>query len=56
MTPESVGLTQNVMVLGKHSGKHALDDRLHQLGVTVDAETLELIFSEFKLLTDKKRL
>jgi 2-isopropylmalate synthase len=56
MTPESIGLTQNLMVLGKHSGKHALDDRLHQLGVTVDAETLERIFVEFKLLADKKKI
>jgi 2-isopropylmalate synthase len=55
MTPESVGLTQNVMALGKHSGKHALNDRLRRLGVTVDGETLERIFSEFKLLADKKK-
>jgi 2-isopropylmalate synthase len=49
MTPESVGFTQNTITLGKHSGKHAIDDRLRQLGVAVDGETLEEVFAAFKL-------
>jgi 2-isopropylmalate synthase len=49
MTPESVGFTQSVITLGKHSGKHAIDDRLRQLGVAVDAEALESVFAAFKL-------
>jgi 2-isopropylmalate synthase len=56
MTPESIGIPKNRMVLGKHSGKHAFEDRLEDLGLTVDAETLESVFAEFKILADKKKL
>jgi 2-isopropylmalate synthase len=56
MTPESVGIAQNQMVLGKHSGRHAFEDRLRQLGYTVDGKTLEGIFAEFKELADKKKV
>jgi 2-isopropylmalate synthase len=56
MTPESVGITSNLMVLGKHSGRHAFEERLKDLGFTVDAETLETIFAEFKALADKKKV
>jgi 2-isopropylmalate synthase len=56
MTPESVGIPQNRMVLGKHSGKHALEERLKELGFTVDERTLESVFREFKLLADKKKV
>jgi 2-isopropylmalate synthase len=55
MTPESIGLQKNQMILGKHSGKHALEDRLKQLGVMATAQDLERIFTEFKLLADKKK-
>jgi 2-isopropylmalate synthase len=56
MTPESVGISRNQMVLGKHSGRHAFEDRLKDLGFTVDAETLEAVFGEFKVLADKKKV
>ncbi|MDR2313431.1 MAG: 2-isopropylmalate synthase [Spirochaetaceae bacterium] len=56
MTPESVGISTNLMVLGKHSGRHAFEDRLKLLGFTVDAQTLEKVFTEFKLLADKKKV
>ena len=55
MTPESVGISKNLMVMGKHSGRHAFEERLKQLGLNVDGETLEKIFAEFKLLADKKK-
>jgi 2-isopropylmalate synthase len=55
MTPESVGIPRNRMILGKHSGKHALENRLNELGLSVDAETLEKVFAEFKILADKKK-
>ena len=55
MTPESVGLTENKMVLGKHSGKHALADRLKTLGITVSDEALGGIFDEFKKLADRQK-
>jgi 2-isopropylmalate synthase len=56
MTPESVGISKNQMVLGKHSGRHAFEDRLKDLGLTVDAKTLETVFAAFKDLADKKKV
>ncbi len=55
MKPEDVGISQNTMVLGKHSGKHALRDRLSQLGYEVSKEQLDEIFVRFKALADKKK-
>jgi len=55
MTPESIGIPKNRMVLGKHSGRHAFEERLKDLGLTVESETLEKIFAEFKELADKKK-
>ena len=55
MTPESVGFSKAHMVLGKHSGRHAFEDRLKLLGFTVSGETLKKLFAEFKLLADKKK-
>ena len=55
MRPEDVGIPQNVMVLGKHSGKHALRDRLVQLGYEVSKEELDDMFVRFKALADKKK-
>lgn len=55
MTPESVGLTENVIVLGKHSGKHAFTERLRELGYVLDDEQLSDSFARFKDLADKKK-
>ncbi|MEG3639732.1 2-isopropylmalate synthase [Magnetococcus sp. PR-3] len=54
MTPESVGLTTNRMVLGKHSGRHAFKDRLESLGHDLNEEQLKRAFERFKELADKK--
>ncbi len=56
LTPESVGVSTNNLVLGKHSGKHAVDDRLKALGYTLSREDLEACFEEFKVLCDKKKV
>lgn len=56
MTPESIGLTQSQMVLGKHSGKHALKDRLAQLGITLSEDRLAELFTRFKDLADAKKV
>jgi len=56
MTPQSIGIPQNRMVLGKHSGRHAFEERLKDLGLSVSTETLEKIFSDFKDLADKKKV
>ncbi|MBF0453564.1 MAG: 2-isopropylmalate synthase [Magnetococcales bacterium] len=55
MTPESVGLSANRMVLGKHSGRHAFKDRLKALGYTLNQEDLDRAFIRFKDLADKKQ-
>jgi 2-isopropylmalate synthase len=56
MTPQSIGIPQNRMVLGKHSGRHAFEDRLKDLGLNVDAQAFEKIFADFKDLADKKKV
>ncbi|MBF0368524.1 MAG: 2-isopropylmalate synthase [Magnetococcales bacterium] len=55
MTPESVGLSTNRMVLGKHSGRHAFRDKLEHLGYELDGEQLDRVFHRFKSLADKKK-
>lgn len=55
LTPESVGIHTNNLVLGKHSGKHAVADRLEALGYQLGAEELQSVFEEFKALCDKKK-
>jgi 2-isopropylmalate synthase len=55
MTPESVGLQQNKLVLGKHSGRHAFVDRIEQLGYQLSQEEVQKAFVRFKALADLKK-
>ena len=55
MCSTDVGIPQNTMVLGKHSGKHALRDRLESMGYEISDEQLDKIFTRFKALADKKK-
>ena len=55
MTPESIGLNQNKLVLGKHSGRHAFIERLKELGYDLSKEDIEKAFVRFKALADKKK-
>ena len=55
MTPQTVGLTQSKLVLGKHSGKHALRVHLEELGFDLDKEELREAFRRFKQLADQKK-
>ena len=55
MTPESVGVPKNRMVLGKHSGRHAFEARLKDLGFTFSAEQVQELFAKFKGLADSKK-
>ncbi len=55
MSPESVGVVKNSMVLGKHSGRHAFEQRLEQLGYVLKQDALEDVFMEFKKLCDRKK-
>ncbi len=55
MTPETIGLAQSRLVLGKHSGRHALQIRLEELGYSVDGDELKQVFQRFKELADAKK-
>ncbi|MBO5199814.1 MAG: 2-isopropylmalate synthase [Clostridia bacterium] len=55
MTPESVGVQTNQMVLGKHSGKHAFSERLKELGYELSDDQIVDAFGRFKELCDKKK-
>ncbi len=56
MTPESIGLSENKMILGKHSGRHAFEDRLNDMGYTLKKDEINKAFEKFKELADKKKL
>ena len=55
MRPEMIGLSQSNLVLGKHSGRHALRVRLSELGHELASEELDRAFDRFKELADKKK-
>lgn len=55
MTPESIGLPKNDIVLGKHSGRHALLSRYEQLGFEFDSVEIKEIYTRFVELADKKK-
>ncbi|KLD65037.1 2-isopropylmalate synthase [Dyella japonica] len=55
MRPQDVGMGETRLVLGKHSGRHALRQRLQSLGHEVDEAAMDNIFARFKALADKKR-
>ena len=55
MNPVDVGLTKGNLVLGKHSGRHALKDRIEVMGYSLSHEELERVFSRFKALADVRK-
>ncbi len=55
MKPEDVGISKSRLVLGKHSGRHAVMDRLKELGFDLKQEELDRFFNYFKSLADKKK-
>jgi len=55
MTPESIGIPGNRLVRGKHSGRHAFDERLKHLGFNLSKEDMNRAFVRFKELADKKK-
>lgn len=55
MSAESVGFSTNNMVLGKHSGSHAFEDRLKTLGYDLEKEQVMEAFKKFKDLADRKK-
>ena len=55
MSPEDVGFPSTRIILGKHSGRHALKRRLNQLGFQLSDQDIERVFEKFKALADKKK-
>src|SRR6188474_3515247 len=55
MTPESVGVKQTSLVMGKHSGRHAFVHKLEELGYKLASNQLEDAFVRFKALADRKK-
>ena len=55
MRPQDVGLTRSSLVLGKHSGRHALRERIKELGFELGDAEFARVFEEFKALADKKK-
>ena len=55
ITPEMIGLNSNVLFLGKHSGRHAFNDKVKDMGYNLSSEKLQLAFEKFKQLTDRKK-
>jgi 2-isopropylmalate synthase len=56
MSPESVGIVSSKLVLGKHSGKHALKDRINKLGYEVTEEELGNILKSSKSFVTKRKM
>ena len=55
MRPESIGLAQSTLIMGKHSGRHAFKARLKELGYEMSEENLNKAFERFKTLADQKK-
>jgi 2-isopropylmalate synthase len=55
MDPTTVGLRSNSIVLGKHSGRHALSDALKEMGFELDGQALNTAFKRFKEIADRKK-
>ncbi len=56
MKPEDVGIPRTELVLGKHSGRHALKQRVQDLGYHLGDEQLNRLFEDFKKLADRKKV
>jgi 2-isopropylmalate synthase len=56
MTPQSVGIPETAIVLGKHSGRHAFEERLVSLGYNLTSGEIDEAFERFKELADKKKV
>ncbi|MEO0588510.1 MAG: alpha-isopropylmalate synthase regulatory domain-containing protein, partial [Planctomycetota bacterium] len=55
MDPRDIGVPDSKLVLGKHSGRAALADRIAALGYSVDADTVTAVYERFKDLADRKK-
>jgi len=55
MDATTVGLNSNSLVLGKHSGRHALSKALEEMGFEIDGQALNTAFKRFKEIADRKK-
>jgi 2-isopropylmalate synthase len=55
MTPETVGIPAERIVLGKHSGRHALVYKYRELGHELSVDEVNQIYNQFTLLADRKK-
>jgi 2-isopropylmalate synthase len=55
MTPQSIGRSQSILVLGRHSGKHGLKERIAELGYTLNEKDFTKVYDKFLELADKKK-
>lgn len=55
MSPSVIGINTSDLILGKHSGRHAFEDRVAELGYTLSAEGAERAFKRFVELADRKK-
>ena len=53
--PRTVGVPESRLVLGKHSGRHALKARCEELGLSLDREELDALYAKFSALADRKK-
>lgn len=56
LRPEDVGHEKSRIVLGKHSGRHALRDRMEEMGLSLSEEHLNRVFLEFKAMAGEKKV
>jgi 2-isopropylmalate synthase len=56
MDPERLGVPRNMIILGKHSGRHAIKHRVNEFGVQLTEEQMEALYVQFKELADKQKV
>ncbi|WNC17592.1 2-isopropylmalate synthase [Brevibacillus brevis] len=56
MDPEKLGVPRNMIILGKHSGRHAIKHRVSEFGVQLTDEQMESLYIRFKELADKQKV
>jgi 2-isopropylmalate synthase len=56
MDPKQMGIPRSMIILGKHSGRHALKHRAAQYGVTLDQEQLEDVYTRFKAVAETQKV
>ncbi len=56
MRPEEVGVPQTTLVLGKHSGRHAVQRRCEQIGLTLERSELETVYRAIMRVADREKV